>query len=1739
MKKSIFIIICTILSFYSQAQQILWNENTGFSYDDVQSELESDLGKSADSYILSYSSLASNHLGFVEVDNFLLNGSSLNGQSDIDVISLYFTYEKSFSLAEVHQNSYSITYYGPENVILIKGPNGDIDTITNVTLSTSDVFRIEKTDANRVLLKYNTSEYLIVDNYIERGYIALRTNTDVLSFAIAQNNFSVSEETDIPIGDSDKNWIFNRTFDNSGSQRSAGITYYNSLGKATQSQTRDFKTGKTWANQTFYDYKGRAALSTLSAPLAGTPIEFSYEDEFVLNSSGNPYTTIDFEQNPEIPNEVATDPGTLGWYYSNNNSIEPYQDVTSRPYSRTVFDELNPGLGRMVAGGKVMDLNGNGNTNDPEDGFPQGFSYTVPAAQELYYAFGQDYFEGPVNGQGKEVIAKIYKTVSIDAHGKEIVTFTDLEGKVLATARSGSATVNTPTVHLIGEQGFIDIHYPIGLFGGGLLGNSNEYTIYNLRTGETITSAQMTGGNVYRISHPNPGPSKTFITSGGVINYDSNAKGISIKTNYYDYSLNYYDKAGRLKESVQPLGFDNSAYNLATGTPNHQLISNYDYNALSELKNTASPDQGNAQFVYRSDNQIRFSQNTEQANNEEFSYTNYDDKGRPIESGVCQGTIPYFDSTSTIIPTFIVQDSLSTGSGSLLKTGMTNWINSGFESQEMTGTENFSISFNFTAGTEGVLGLSETSDDGNYDTVEYALYFAQNQVSILNNGDIIEGNIAYYNSGDMFTIERIGNTLYYKKNDDIIFDESPWSDSSPSFPDFLIDGALYTQNAEVSNVVMNIIGNTESTPPPVENFVVNPDNCREQVFTEYDLPDPEGLEEVLYSGGSTEPEFDRVQRFLAGNVSKSYTKEPETSTTWYSYDIYGRVEWMVQFINGIGTKTIDYEYDPATGQVVRVIFQRDDPTERFVHKYLYNDVGELITVETSRDNLNFIEHANYTYYETGALKRINLAEGLQGTDYVYNLSGQLKAINHSSLSSLNDPGQDQNDAFGFIIDYHERDYSRPGTNLTWTASGDNRFDGNIKGVRWGTMDLTPNGVQHAYLYDYDNNNWLNSATFGTTNNSGTFSADINGDYNVSNLSYDKNGNILSLTRNKYTDSGSNAMDVLEYNYYADSNQLENVDDTSGYTGQSGDIKDQNAGNYIYNAIGELIENKQDDIGYSYFATGLVRSVFSTVPNSDDKVDFKYNDRGHRVSKKNYTSSGLGTQTYYVRDAAGQVMAIYTIPQGTNPPTTIEYPIYGLSRLGIADQNNIFKYQLSDHLGNVRAVIQRDGNTSVILEQDFNGISTVPGNWTSSNTTLSIDTINERLKANFTGGSTNNSQASFSVVAGNTYTITFDVDLDQTPNNLEYNVFMGAGSISGNYTATQNGEYTFTFTPINSGTAYLTFSLTSTYPAFENIYYLDNISVINTTTSTVPIMLAYKDYYPFGMGMPNRNIEGQYPYAFQGQEKDPETGMEAFEARLWDARIGRWITIDPAGEFFSPYLGMANNPVSVIDPDGRCTDCPENASVGDTYSHPEFGEMTYTELGGWTTAGGASMLDITIITASNTTGASGMPFKLGGSYALAGLMILDRLNTHGSGSTFWGKDRAGQIGGRKKGAQGEIYGSWEFDEMVIPGGGGGRIKFPASQANSGRMLMHRTRIVIEGADHGNNLRPILFPETAETVKALRIVYGTDIDVHSNVTFRGLRDSSHIDIPLTTPKTKDSVLRANDNMRRSFDYWLNNQ
>ena len=1131
----------------------------------------------------------------------------------------------------------------------------------------------------------------------------------------------VNNGCDVNCNAEDINRVVSKVYDANGILKGYSKSYFNTLGKSIQTQSLDIKTNKVWATNTLYDSHGRSAFQSLSAPVNTNCL--LYNQNFIKNSNGGNYSISDFENNPESPSTVGTQTNTLGHYYSTSNTGELYQDITSYPFSRTIYSKLNPGAVKKVIGGNKVTVNG-------ATQWAQGYSFSMPVAQELHYAFGTDQFPSqhtgiencteppylfsgeymydltPVNindcmvyypgtiynvmmdeGEQEFELNKIYKidisdydngfydydayyqitgrtsgidwssnkeayvycggystcseafltadyinatkTITRDVHGVETVVFTDSDGNTLAAARSGNedypARKKYKVVSPINEQGFVDIHIPVGC--GGTVnfigGNTNgRYNVYDLITenktvNNTTANSVWLNPGVYRIeettgNYNNPLPYVKIDGSTISLIDSANQVGVEYYVNYYDYSLNFYDKAGRLTQSVQPEGFDDDL-NLTTPTRNHTLTSTFTYNSLGQLLDTTSPDEGTAEFLYRKDGQIRYSQNAKQAalSTKEISYTNYDDYGRSVESGV-----------------------IAT------------------------------------------------------------------------------------------------NTTFSSLNPDAV--------SLPS------------------------------------------GTKKEQHFTIYDELDTSGMHAALSASGISSGYYPK-QSFVAGNVSKTHTANPTTSTTWYSYDIYGRVEWIIQKIEGLGTKTINYTYDAITGAVTKVDYQKNKSTERYIHKYTYNIADELIKVETSTNDVSYTTQAEYEYYETGALKRTEIAEDLQGIDYVYNINGQLKAINSPQGSGFKDPGNDsptnngfKNDVFGMLIDYHDKDYSRTGTiyNGLKNVSTNDQLNGNIGSIRWHNSTSAPGSSNiDTYKYQYNKNNWLKQADFGVSNASSSvsYTQNSNNDYQVSNLTYDANGNIKTLKRNKHYQSG-NAMDNLTYNYDSTKkNQLKRIIDAAGNAANANDIYTQvNANNYVYNQIGQLIENKEEQLKYYYNTSGLVTEI---KKNNLSLVKFFYNDRGHRVKKEIYTNGSLTRNDYYVRDAAGSIMAVY------EDSTVKEHTIYGASRLGVyyrTSGTNV--YQLTDHLGNVRAVVMKNGSNA--------------------------------------------------------------------------------------------------------------------------------LSVTNKT-----------DYYPFGMPMPNRNVEGNYRYKYQGQEKDPETGKEAFELRLWDSRIGRWLTTDPYGQYHSPYLGMGNNPISQIDPDG--------------------------------------------------------------------------------------------------------------------------------------------------------------------------------------------------------------------------------
>jgi RHS repeat-associated protein len=114
-------------------------------------------------------------------------------------------------------------------------------------------------------------------------------------------------------------------------------------------------------------------------------------------------------------------------------------------------------------------------------------------------------------------------------------------------------------------------------------------------------------------------------------------------------------------------------------------------------------------------------------------------------------------------------------------------------------------------------------------------------------------------------------------------------------------------------------------------------------------------------------------------------------------------------------------------------------------------------------------------------------------------------------------------------------------------------------------------------------------------------------------------------------------------------------------------------------------------------------------------------------------------------------------------------------------------------------------------------------------------------------------------------------------------------------------------------------------AIDNYYYYTAPQPENDFASVFrPDVLAYNDYYPFGMLVPNRHAswDGDYRYGFQGQEKDDELKGEGnslnYTFRMHDPRVGRFFARDPLFKEYpwnSPYAFSENRVIDGVELEG--------------------------------------------------------------------------------------------------------------------------------------------------------------------------------------------------------------------------------
>jgi RHS repeat-associated protein len=325
-------------------------------------------------------------------------------------------------------------------------------------------------------------------------------------------------------------------------------------------------------------------------------------------------------------------------------------------------------------------------------------------------------------------------------------------------------------------------------------------------------------------------------------------------------------------------------------------------------------------------------------------------------------------------------------------------------------------------------------------------------------------------------------------------------------------------------------------------------------------------------------------------------------------------------------------------------------TQTTIDYFEYDRVGRLkLQKQKINTNTNLEVIVQNTYDELGQLVSKGVGgkttqSRLQTVDYKYNIRGWLTNINQDTNNS-------DNDLFNFTIKYNDI-----------TDVNKKLYNGNISQTSWNTLS-TDSSVK-TYTYNYDALNRITGAVSDVSH------------YNLNNVSYDKNGNILNLQRQGHTNTNATTfgvMDNLTYSY-DNGNKLTKVKDIGNTTFGFKDGADITT-EYTYDVNGNMKTDANKGItGITYNHLNLPTQVAMAAGT----INYVYDATG--VKQKKIVSTGTTTEYAGNYVYKNNNLEFFNHPEG-----------YVQNNNG----NFSYVYQYKDHLGNVRLSYSDNNNDGVI------------------------------------------------------------------------------------------------------------------------------------------------------------------------------------------------------------------------------------------------------------------------------------------------------------------------------------------------------------------------------------------------------------------------------------------------------------
>ncbi|MCS3798853.1 DUF6443 domain-containing protein [Niastella sp. OAS944] len=444
---------------------------------------------------------------------------------------------------------------------------------------------------------------------------------------------------------------------------------------------------------------------------------------------------------------------------------------------------------------------------------------------------------------------------------------------------------------------------------------------------------------------------------------------------------------------------------------------------------------------------------------------------------------------------------------------------------------------------------------------------------------------------------------------------------------------------------------------------------------------------------------------VTGLVTWTRVKVLEESTYITSCNIYDEKKRVIQVqtINYTGAADIITNQYSFSGQLLRSHIKHQkggakSGSYEVATKNNYDDLGRLISVEKNLNNSGWKLISQMTYDALGQLKNKTLAPGynntpgLESLTYDYNIRGWVLGVNREYAKS---PSGTEH-FFGFDLGFDKK------TLGTLGSYHDARYNGNISGTVWKSKG---DGQIRKYDFTYDPVNRITGADFNQYNSGFNKTAGI--DFSASNISYDANGNLLTMDQTGFKTTGSSSIDRLRYKYESSSNKLKNVIDldnvpesklgdfnTSGshpqkavkdaYVATPSSVDPYTILDYMYDLNGNMVLDHNKGISsITYNHLNLPQSI--TVQNKGS-IDYVYSASGDKLKKVIHETGKPDKTTLYLfgtyEDDVLQFMPmeegrIRPVRDGSGALTSFTYD-----------------YLLKDQLGNVRMVLTEEQKTNV-------------------------------------------------------------------------------------------------------------------------------------------------------------------------------------------------------------------------------------------------------------------------------------------------------------------------------------------------------------------------------------------------------------------------------------------------------------